>query len=120
VFDPFLGGGTTAVACLRNRRRFLGIDARFSYVQLAIHRTKAEEEKGADPLALTIILFIAQSVLRKREEAILLHLNLLVDDVVVKHDLSQDTLGTTIAKNVKLITDRLDKVTAQLNATAEQ
>jgi len=47
-------------------------------------------------------------------------LNLLVDDVVVKHDLSQDTLGTTIAKNVKLITDRLDKVTAQLNATAEQ
>jgi len=62
VFDPFLGGGTTAVACLRNRRRFLGIDARFSYVQLAIHRTKAEEEKGADPLALTIILFIAQSV----------------------------------------------------------
>ena len=48
VFDPFLGSGTTAVACLRNRRRFVGIDFRSAYVNLAMNRTKAEVEKGAD------------------------------------------------------------------------
>jgi site-specific DNA-methyltransferase (adenine-specific) len=48
VFDPFLGSGTTAVACLRNRRRFVGIDARSSYVSLAVNRTESESKRGAD------------------------------------------------------------------------
>jgi len=51
VFDPFLGSGTTAVACLRNRRRFIGVDASASYVSLAINRISAEGEKTADLFA---------------------------------------------------------------------
>ena len=47
VFDPFLGSGTTAIACLRNRRRFVGIDANASYVRLAAARTHAELEQGS-------------------------------------------------------------------------
>ena len=54
VFDPFLGSGTTAVACLRNRRRFVGIDADTSYVRLAADRTMSELERGTD-------LFVFQS-----------------------------------------------------------
>ena len=71
-------------------------------------------------LALTIILFITQSLLRKREDAILNHLNLLVNDTVVEQELSQDTLGVTLTKNVALITDRLDKAAAQLDGTAKE
>jgi site-specific DNA-methyltransferase (adenine-specific) len=48
VFDPFLGSGTTAVACVRNRRRFVGIDASESYIRLAADRVKAETQLGAD------------------------------------------------------------------------
>jgi site-specific DNA-methyltransferase (adenine-specific) len=51
VFDPFLGSGTTAVACLRNRRRFVGIDAQSDYVNLAIERVKAEVRNGDDLFA---------------------------------------------------------------------
>jgi len=50
VFDPFLGSGTSAVACLRNRRRFVGVDATADYVQLAMDRCMAELEQGASLL----------------------------------------------------------------------
>ena len=52
VFDPFLGSGTTAIACLRNLRRFVGIDTRPAYVSLAVDRSRAEMEKGAGLFAL--------------------------------------------------------------------
>jgi len=48
VCDPFLGSGTTVVACLRNRRRFVGIDAFADYVRIAAERAKAEAQKGTD------------------------------------------------------------------------
>lgn len=51
VFDPFLGSGTTAVACLRHRRRFVGVDASASYVALALNRSRAECEQAADLFA---------------------------------------------------------------------
>ena len=52
VFDPFLGSGTTAIACLRNLRRFVGIDTRPAYVSLAVDRSRAEMGKGAGLFAL--------------------------------------------------------------------
>jgi site-specific DNA-methyltransferase (adenine-specific) len=36
VLDPFLGSGTTAVAAARLRRRFLGIEIKMEYYQLAL------------------------------------------------------------------------------------
>ena len=51
VFDPFLGSGTAGIACLRNRRRFVGIDANASYVRLAANRTVAELELGTELFA---------------------------------------------------------------------
>jgi site-specific DNA-methyltransferase (adenine-specific) len=48
VFDPFFGSGTTAIACLRNRRRFVGIDLSGSYLGIAAARIRAESGQGAD------------------------------------------------------------------------
>jgi site-specific DNA-methyltransferase (adenine-specific) len=42
VLDPFLGGGTTAVAALRTGRRCVGIEADANHVRLAIARVKAQ------------------------------------------------------------------------------
>jgi site-specific DNA-methyltransferase (adenine-specific) len=42
VLDPFLGGGTTAVACLRLNRHFIGIELDFAYLSLAKNRTDRE------------------------------------------------------------------------------
>lgn len=42
VLDPFLGGGTTAVAAARTGRHFVGIEADPKHVQLAIARLKGE------------------------------------------------------------------------------
>lgn len=38
VFDPFLGSGTTAIASINNKRRFIGIDNNIEYLNLAIAR----------------------------------------------------------------------------------
>lgn len=40
VLDPFLGTGTTAVAAVRHKRRFIGIDISDVYVQAAINRIR--------------------------------------------------------------------------------
>jgi len=42
VLDPFLGVGSTAVAALRHKRRFLGIDVERNYVAEARSRLKLE------------------------------------------------------------------------------
>lgn len=42
VLDPFLGGGTTAVAALRINRAFVGIELDFSYLRLATRRIDRE------------------------------------------------------------------------------
>jgi site-specific DNA-methyltransferase (adenine-specific) len=42
VLDPFLGGGTTAVACLRLRRLFVGLDLNADYLDLAAKRADHE------------------------------------------------------------------------------
>ncbi len=42
VLDPFLGGGTTAVAAIRTKRRFLGIELDLTHLTLATRRADFE------------------------------------------------------------------------------
>ncbi len=42
VLDPFMGSGTTAIACIRYGRRFIGIDKEANYVALAQKNIKEE------------------------------------------------------------------------------
>jgi len=40
VLDPFMGSGTTGVACVNTGRRFIGIDKELEFVVIAKHRTQ--------------------------------------------------------------------------------
>lgn len=40
VLDPFLGSGTTAIACLKTNRKFIGIEKESDYVKIAEARIK--------------------------------------------------------------------------------
>ncbi len=42
VLDPFIGSGTTALACIRTNRRFIGIEIEREYCQLATKAIKKE------------------------------------------------------------------------------
>jgi len=42
ILDPFLGGGTTAVACAKLKRRCVGLDLSLEHVALAARRVRAE------------------------------------------------------------------------------
>lgn len=41
VLDPFMGSGTTGVACMKLGRRFIGIEKRADYFELACRRIEA-------------------------------------------------------------------------------
>jgi len=43
VLDPFMGSGTTAIACIRNDRRYIGIELVEAYVRLAEERIAREQ-----------------------------------------------------------------------------
>lgn len=43
VLDPFLGSGTTAVACKELGRRYIGIENNKEYVTIAINRLEKTE-----------------------------------------------------------------------------
>jgi len=45
ILDPFLGSGTTAVACERLNRRWIGIEIEPSYVKTARERIKQEQDQ---------------------------------------------------------------------------
>lgn len=47
VLDPFLGGGTTAVACLETGRRFVGIELSEEYAEIACDRIAQTPVRGA-------------------------------------------------------------------------
>jgi biopolymer transport protein ExbB/TolQ len=82
-------------------------------------------------LALTIILFMVQSILRKREEALLLQLNLRVNDVVASavqepvkdpFQAAIEDLRTTMARQQQALNDHaaeLEKSRKVLEAPAE-
>lgn len=38
VLDPFCGGGSTAIACIKNNRRFVGIEIDKEYFDIACKR----------------------------------------------------------------------------------
>jgi len=40
IFDPFLGSGTTAIACINTRRNFIGIEKDEEYFNIAQKRVK--------------------------------------------------------------------------------
>ena len=46
VLDPFLGSGTTAVACERLGRQWIGVEKEPKYVAIANERIKAEQAQG--------------------------------------------------------------------------
>ena len=45
ICDPYMGSGTTGVACIRTGRRFLGIEIERKYWEIAVKRCKAELER---------------------------------------------------------------------------
>lgn len=45
ILDPFLGSGTTAVACVKLNRRFIGIEISEEYCNMARERVKEEQTK---------------------------------------------------------------------------
>ena len=47
VLDPFMGSGTTGVACVRTNRRFIGIEIDPSYFAIAVKRIEAELRNDA-------------------------------------------------------------------------
>lgn len=44
VLDPFMGSGTTAVACMREKRNFVGFELDKGYYEKACRRISAEQE----------------------------------------------------------------------------
>lgn len=42
ILDPFMGSGTTGVACIRTGRKFIGIEIDEGYFNIAVRRIKAE------------------------------------------------------------------------------
>lgn len=46
VFDPFMGSGTTGVACVQIGRRFLGIELNPDYYAIAVERISAAQAQG--------------------------------------------------------------------------
>lgn len=43
VFDPFMGSGTTGVACIKTGRRFIGIEKEPKYFEIALKRIREAE-----------------------------------------------------------------------------
>jgi DNA modification methylase len=40
VLDPFMGSGTTAIACVRSNRQYLGFEINEEYVKISKKRLK--------------------------------------------------------------------------------
>ena len=43
ILDPFIGSGTTAIACIKERRHFIGFELSKEYFDKAVRRIKAEQ-----------------------------------------------------------------------------
>jgi len=46
ILDPYMGSGTTGVACLRTSRNFIGIEIDSIHFETAVRRLKKEASKG--------------------------------------------------------------------------
>ena len=47
ILDPFMGSGTTGVACIRTGRKFIGVEISPKYFEIACRRIEAEYAKRA-------------------------------------------------------------------------
>jgi DNA modification methylase len=47
VLDPYMGSGTTGIACLRTGRNFIGIEKDPDYFAIAVARLEREANQGA-------------------------------------------------------------------------
>lgn len=54
VLDPFMGSGTTGIASIRLKRRFVGIELESSYIEMSIKRIKQAVESSASRLPLAM------------------------------------------------------------------
>jgi site-specific DNA-methyltransferase (adenine-specific) len=57
ILDPFVGGGTTAIAALKSGRQYVGFDKEADYVAIAERRIKECEAAMADPAIFTNMPF---------------------------------------------------------------
>jgi DNA modification methylase len=48
ICDPFLGSGTTAVACLKTNRNFIGMEKEKKYYEIALSRIEKARNKSLD------------------------------------------------------------------------
>lgn len=46
IFDPYMGSGTTGIACIRTGRKFIGIEIDPGYFEIAKARIKLELQQG--------------------------------------------------------------------------
>jgi DNA modification methylase len=46
VLDPFMGSGTTAIACLNNNRQYIGFELDKDYYNIANERIKSHKEEN--------------------------------------------------------------------------
>lgn len=45
IFDGFSGSGTTAIACIQEKRSFIGCEANAEYYSAAAERIRNEQQK---------------------------------------------------------------------------
>jgi site-specific DNA-methyltransferase (adenine-specific) len=45
ILDPFMGSGTTGVACIRTGRKFIGVEKEPKYFEIAVKRIQAELDR---------------------------------------------------------------------------
>ena len=50
VLDPYMGSGSTAIACIRTGRKFIGVERDQTHFQNAVQRVRAELAQGVLPL----------------------------------------------------------------------
>jgi len=63
ILDPFMGSGTTAVAAIKTKRRFVGYETKKEYVDIAIRRIR--EARASLPEQISCDILQAETTLTK-------------------------------------------------------
>ena len=45
IFDPFMGSGTTAIACLNTNRQYIGFELDETYHKLSLERIESQKQQ---------------------------------------------------------------------------